>query len=296
MNKISILGSDSFIATQFLASLKNKEEARFFSRQASGKPNEMVKDLFEISHLDFQDSQLAINFAAIVHQPKLKDEALYKRINTDLPIHLAEEAKKAGVRHFIQMSTIAVYGDVELIDGSTPENPLNVYGKTKWEADKALLALQDESFKVSIIRPPMVYGGGKAPGNLQSLIKAALKGIPLPFKGVENKRDFIHVGNLIQALHAVIENKLYGVIIPTDKKSVSTWELITYIDKYSDNKIRNIKIPGFIHTLIKMLKPKIYSKVFGDLQVVCTLPNEIYQPTFSMKDGIKEMVESLNSL
>lgn len=296
MTKISIIGSDSFIATRLIGLISPNKEMQLFSRQSSGKQNEQIKDPFELEMSEFVECNTLINFAAIVHQPQLKDNNLYHKVNTELPIHLAKEAKKAGVRHFIQMSTIAVYGEKEFINEESKEKPVNIYGQSKLEADNQLLKLHDNDFKVSIIRPPMVYGGGKAPGNLQSLIKFALKGVPLPFNGVDNKRDFIHVQNLVQALHSVIDNKVYGVVIPTDKKPVSTCEIINYIQKYSDETVRNIKIPKLFHEIIRKLKPDIYSKVFGDLQVECNLPELIYKPEFGMDGGIKEMVDALKKV
>lgn len=289
-NDIIIVGSDSFIATQFNNSIDSKDAVKLFSRQSSGKTNEIVKDLFSITLEDFKDSEVVLNFAAIVHQPKLNDEQLYKKINTELPIHLAMEAKKAGVKHFIQMSTIAVYGSVASINEKSIEQPNNLYGASKLAADNALLALQDESFEISIIRPPMVYGGGKAPGNLLKLIQFAQKGIPLPFKGVNNARDFIHVQNLVHALNSVIENKLYGVIIPTDKNPVSTETIINLIKKYSTKRVSQLAIPLYVHSVIKSLIPSVYYKVFGDLIVECNLPSEKYKPKFTLEDGIKEMI------
>lgn len=292
-NYIAIIGSDSFIASKFYNSNEELESIRLYTRQESGKPNEIIKDLFEITSEDFVGADVVINFAAIVHQPKLNNETIYKRVNKELSIHLAKESKKAGVKHFIQMSTIAVYGNVTSIDVNSKENPSNMYGVSKLAADKALLAMQDVNFKATIIRPPMVYGGGKAPGNLQNLIKATEKGIPMPFKGVNNKRDFIHVSNLVEAIKIVIENKINGVVIPTDKQPVSTEQIIYLINKYSDKKVWQVKLPLVVHNMIKVLKPKIYMKVFGDLQVNCNLPEDLYKPSFVIEDGIKEMVESM---
>lgn len=292
MNNISIIGSDSFIASKLYDAIKKDIVVTSFAIKSSGKSSEKVIDLFSITEEDFKGSDVVINFAAIVHQPKLKDDALYQRVNTELPIHLAVEAKKAGVKHFIQISTIAVYGDVDKISVDSIEIPTNIYGQTKLNADLALLDLQDLSFGVTIVRPPMVYGGGKAPGNLLNLINAAFKGIPMPFKGVSNKRDFIHVDNLVLALISIVNNEIFGIVIPTDRKAVSSYELVKIIKKYSSKKVIVIKIPGIIRKLINIVNPNIYKKVFGSLEVECNLDEQVYKPIKSIEIGIQEMLNS----
>lgn len=294
LKSLSIIGSDSYIASHFIKSSKKTESLKLFSRQTSGLQEEiLMDDLFEISSDHFHDTDIVINFTGIVHQPNLKDENLYKKINTLLPIHFAQEAKKAGVKHFIQMSSIAVYGKVSYLDINTMENPANIYGETKLSADKALLALQDENFKVSIIRPPMVYGGGNAPGNMMKLIRFAHSGIPMPFKNVHNTRDFIHVLNLIEAIHIVIKHQIKGIIIPTDKRSVSTEEIINLIKKYTSKSVKQFKLPKLILLVVKNTLPSLYDKVFGTLKVQCNLPENLYQPKYGIEDGLKEMVQFL---
>jgi UDP-glucose 4-epimerase len=293
MKKIAIVGSDSFIAMHFYNEIAEKQNIKLFSRISSLKQNEIVKDLFQISSSDLDGIEVVLNFAAIVHQPKIADEHLYKKVNTELPIHLANEAIKAGVKHYIQMSTIAVYGDVSKININTPENPLNLYGISKLNADNELIKMQNENFKVTIIRPPMVYGGGLAPGNMQKLIRFAQKGIPLPFKGINNLRDFIHVRNLVQALNCVTENNLVGVIIPTDQDPVSTSKILTVAKTYSSSKIRQIAIPKFMLALLRIVLKRIYNKLYGNLLVECNLSQEIYLPKYTIEDGIREMVKAI---
>jgi len=291
MNNIAIIGSDSFIATQFFYSIVHKGNIKLFSIRSSGKRNEQVKKhLFEVSYEDLRGADVVINFAAIVHRPKLNDEALYKKINTDLAIYLAQEAQKAGVRQFIQMSTIAVYGDVGSININTREKPENIYGTSKLAADKALMTLQNQKFKISIIRPPMVYGGGKAPGNMLRLIQLANKRIPLPFKGVDNKRDFINVHNIIQYLYLIAEKNLNGIYLISDNEPVSTEYLLKIIYKYLNKKGFLIKLPNPILKILQTIRPKEYDKLFGTMMITTNFPYENLIRRYTVEDGIAEMV------
>lgn len=295
--KTIIIGSDSFIAGKYIeTAIQKHEPLKLFGRKARGFDNEIItNNFFNLAANDFSGFDALINFAAIVHRPENTDETLYKKINTNLSLHLAAEAQKAGVKQFVQMSTIAVYGNSENINENSPEKPETLYGQTKLAADKALLEMQTDDFKVSIIRPPMVYGGGNAPGNLMRLIKLSLKGIPLPFKGVDNKRDFIHVMNLIEALRTVIDHNLQGVIIPDDRQAISTESIIRLVKKHAKSKVRLMSVPKFALSLGKKFFPAYHRKLYGSLHVQCNLPEHLYKPKRSPEEGISEMVNVLEN-
>lgn len=291
--KVAIIGSDSYIATHFY----NKSEqydTKLFTCKSSGKEDEIVKDLFSLTLDDFKSIDVVINFAAIVHQPEPKDDSEFTRVNTLLPIALAKIAKEAGVKQFIQMSSLGVYGDIPLYEVNSVYNPEGVYGRTKMEADKVLIDLQDDTFKVSLVRPPMVYGGGMSPGNMQKIVRMALKGLPFPVKGLKNQRDVIHVYNLVDALLMIINDNLDGVLLPTDRRSISTEDIINLTDIYSSKRVRKVAFPNLFKSVIAKLKPNLYQKLFGDSKVVCNMP-EAFQPKYSLEDGIEELVRGIDN-
>ena len=286
--RIAIIGSDSFIATRLYDAL-DKEQVCLFAIKSSGKENEIVKDLFSITADEILGVDAIINFAAIVHRPDFNNESEYKRVNVDLPLYLAKISKQAGVSQFIQMSSVAVYGDVEHYSVDSPFSPVGFYGQTKLTADIGLQKQVTDKFLVSIIRPPMVYGGGMSPGNLQRLARVAIKGMPMPFGGINNKRDFVLVYNLIEAIKIIIEEKIGGVFIPTDIKSVSTENIIDLISKHSTSKVRKITIPSLVLKAIKKIKPTIYQKLYGNALAECNMPNN-YQPKYNMEHGIIDLI------
>lgn len=290
---VFIIGSDSFIAHHFIQAYNKHFSIHSVSLAATGFEREQVlPDFFSISDASFIRSDIVINFAAIVHRPDIKDDKLYDEVNHKLTILNAQKAKQAGVKLFIQMSTIAVYGNASSIDVNTPVNPQNAYARSKLKADEELLALQDEYFKVAIVRPPMVYGGGKAPGNMLRLIKLADKGLPLPFKEINNKRDFINVHNLVQYLVIITKKQLNGIHLISDHEPVSTEYILQMISKYLGKKIPLFKIPDMGLRLLKKIRPNEFNKLFGTLSIETTFPNEDMIQRFTVEDGIREMVES----
>lgn len=66
----------------------------------------------------------------------------------------------------------APYGKKKHITKDTKPYPANFYGDSKWRADKGVRKLADESYKVTVLRPPMIYGKGSK-GNYPTLAKLA---------------------------------------------------------------------------------------------------------------------------
>ncbi|MRT94802.1 NAD-dependent epimerase/dehydratase family protein [Ancylomarina sp. 16SWW S1-10-2] len=290
-NRILVIGGDSFIASKFIAKNKDVFDIKVISRKETNFVYEIVlDDFFKVDKSSFKNIDVVINFAAIVHQPKVKDDELYNRINCELPVFLAKKAKENGVVHFIQMSTIAVYGNVVNINKETIEAPINSYGISKLNADNALRKIASDSFVITCIRPPMVYGGGNAPGNMMRLINFSQKKIFLPFKNINNQRDFINVHNLIDCFNSIIDNRLAGVLLPTDKHAISTKEIVELVCKHAKVKSRLVNLPSFFSVILKWLQPTIYNKVFGSLRVECNINEEFYSPKYTVSDGISEMI------
>ena len=116
----------------------------------------------------------------------------------------ARKAKEDGVSQFIFMSSIIVYGNEGqkgIINQNTKENPADFYGRSKLMAEEGLKVLEDENFKVAVIRPPMIYGKDSK-GNYPRLSKMAKK---LPFfPYVANQRSMLHIDNLCELIYLII--------------------------------------------------------------------------------------------
>ena len=197
----------------------------------------------------------------------------YFEVNTELTRRVAEEAKKQGVRHFVFYSTVKVYGyDGDLYNHNLILNeeseckPMNdPYGESKWEAEKILRRLEDDNFKIGIIRPPMVYGKG-VKGNMESLIKL-VKMLPiLPFNYDKNRRSLVNIENLMYLTTLVIDKEASGVFLPLDEKNISLKEIVEGIEKAYNLKRINIPMIQPIFWLLTKMKPNIMVRLFGTLQ------------------------------
>ncbi|MBK7627785.1 MAG: NAD-dependent epimerase/dehydratase family protein [Bacteroidales bacterium] len=247
--------------------------------------------------INFNQFTSIIHLAAIVHQTKKISENVYFEINRDLCLKVAENAKKAGVKQFVFLSTVKVYGDNQgspkPINEDSPCIPDDSYGKSKLEAELGLRKLEDENFTVSVIRTPLVYGAG-VKANMLSIMKLCERLPILPFGKVDNKRSFTFVENLVAYIDCIIEKRVSGLFIAKDKDSISTSELVKLISKYLRKKVILIKVPEIFLKIGNLFFPQILSRLYGSLEFDNSKTLELldFNPPYSTEEGIERMVDS----
>lgn len=182
---------------------------------------------------------VVIHLAARVHimrQQSDAEVARYQHLNVEGTLNLARQAAAAGVRRLVFLSSIKVNGEATYgspFDAYSIPDPQDPYAISKHEAEKALLALMSETgMKITILRPPLVYGPG-VKANFLGLMKVVDRGIPLPIESINNRRSLIYVENLAGALIVcAIHPKAAGQIyLVSDGEDVSTPQLIQKIAK-----------------------------------------------------------------
>ena len=188
------------------------------------------------------------------------------------------------------MSTIAVYGRQKQVNVNSPTAPTTNYAKSKLKADNTLITMRDKCFTVSIIRPPMVYGGGDASGNMRRLIELCRRRVPLPFKDINNSREFIHVNNLTQYLDYIVHNRTNGVLLVSDQYPISTENLIRKIFETLEKKPRLFRIPCLLLRAIRLVLPELFNKLYESLTIETNLPIEACKDSYSIDHGLNEML------
>lgn len=255
MKRILITGANSYIGTSF----------ENWMAQWPDRYTVATIDMKELSwkEKDFSECDVVFHVAGIAHvsaDPKMED--LYYKVNSELCIDTAKKAKAEGVKQFIFMSSIIVYGDSKIvIERGTKPKPSNFYGMSKLMAEEGIISLENDNFKVVIIRPPMIYGKGSK-GNYPKLVNAAQK-LPV-FPDFNNQRSMLHIDNLCKFIQIMIDNDEQGVFFPQNKDYVKTSEMVRVIAESYGKKIRLIKLFNpFIKLLMKV--NGLINKVFGNL-------------------------------
>ena len=215
----------------------------------------------------FNGIDSVIQVAAIVHRKDVNDYDLYKKVNVDLPYSVATQAKDRGVKHFVFLSSMAVYeGGKSLkgkvVDQNTPCIPDTLYGRSKLEAENLLNTLSDDNFKIACIRPANVYGKG-CRGSYMDRFRAIVKKLPVIPNAYQNvKQGMLYIDNLCELIRLTIENKLEGIFPAQDKKPVSSVELMTQIALALKIKRRKSKFFGFP---FKIFRIGLVKKLFGGI-------------------------------
>ena len=219
----------------------------------------------------FRGYDAVYHTAAIVHQPRSKTDpgelARYRAVNRDLAVAAAKKAKAEGVRQFVFLSTMAVYGltaafgETVTITAQTPTVPKDNYGLSKLEAERALLSLEGPDFRVAILRPPMIYGKD-CKGNFRSLVSLARR---LPFfPKVPNRRSMLYVGSLNRLVQQIIDREDRGIFCPQDPEYVNTSAMVQAIAAAQGKHL--VLVPGFSWAfhLLRHLTGAV-DKAFGSL-------------------------------
>lgn len=256
---LMITGASGFIGSNFIKKYENEYNIISVCL-IKNKPED----------LDYTGVDTILHLAALVHQMKGAPEERYFEVNTELTRRLAIAAEEKGVKHFVFYSTVAVWGTHGYFDYDrvitlkTPLNPLTAYAKSKYNAEEILSELESDNFKVSILRPPMVYGKD-CPGNMKRLEKLVDILPILPFGNDENKRTIVHIDKLLDETNKIIQNEKDGIFIPRDNQDMSIRDILEYIFKEKNTKKILIKLPKSGVKLLHRLKPRVIESLYGSL-------------------------------
>lgn len=268
MKRVLITGANSYIGMSF-----DKYASEHYSSELQIDTVDMIDGLWR--NKDFSSYDIVYHVAGIAHADvgKVTEEvkAKYYAINTDLAIETCKKAKAEGVNQFIFMSSAIIYGDSapcgkeKRITRDTEPNPANFYGDSKWQADKGVRELADDTFTVTVLRPPMIYGKGSK-GNYPTLAKMAKKLIVFP--DIQNERSMLYIENLCEFLCQVMIRGEGGIFWPQNAEYTKTSDMVKMIAQTSGHKISVSKGWNWVVKLAMIIPGKpsgLVNKAFGNL-------------------------------
>ena len=283
MEIVGITGANGFIGKRLCSVLRHHGwHIRPFVRDSRYAPLESmsIEDIGPSTDWSRALSEVAtvIHTAAHVHHLRQPESELWQRcyhVNVEGTINLAQQASRLGVRRLIFLSSIKVNGEKTVSgepfkDSSVP-CPVDAYGNSKWEAERALNEIgRDSNLEIVIIRPPLVYGPG-VKANFHLLMKLISMGIPLPLEGIINRRSFVAIDNLIDLVECCIDHPLAAgsTFLVSDDQDMSTPELVRAVSEAMGRPIRLFSAPqGLLTSGAMMLgRSEMVGRLVDCLQV-----------------------------
>lgn len=288
MKKILITGVHSSIGNSF------EKWCDLFS--GSYSISKMSMRNIDLEKVSFEQYDVIFYVSGIAHvSSNSKMEDMYFKINRDLTIDVAKKAKLDGVKQFIFMSSIIVYGDSGRIKQDmkitleTATHPTNYYGMSKLEAESGILALEDENFKIVIIRAPMIYGKNSK-GNYAKLSKFAQ--FFRVFPNIKNERSMIYIDNLSEFVRLMMDNSESGTFYPQNDEYVCTSEMVKAIGNVHMKNIHLTKTFNFLLLLIGY-RVGFISRIFGN--IVYEHEMSQYKCNYQIRDFKQSIIESEKS-
>lgn len=294
MKKILITGKNSYIGNAVAEYLTEWEE---YTTDKISLQSEDWKSM------DFSGYDTILHVAGKAHVDIAgmteEDKLLYYQVNSELPAKVAAKAKAEGVKQFIHLSSVIVYGDsakvgkTGMITHEIKPHPASFYGDSKLQGEEKLRPLADETFSVAILRLPMVYGRNSK-GNYPLLVKMA-KRTPV-FPKIQNQRSMLYIENLAEFIRLLAESGEGGLFFPQNEEYVTTARMVQLIGAAVGRKIHLWSVLNPFVWLASRAPGKVgalANKAFGSLAVEQTLSdkgNYSYQK-YSLEESIRRIHE-----
>jgi nucleoside-diphosphate-sugar epimerase len=245
----------------------------------------VVSDYFSPSESVLRGKDTVVNFVGVTANAS---DAHLKSLNVDGPVRLARFARAQGVKHFIQLSSLHIYGDAEFVDHATPEAPISAYARSKQKGDRALSEESTAGFMVTNLRMPMHYGYG-AGGKLRSLAVFITRFGWFPLRKDRVQRSVVHLDNLSAAITFVIEKRLGGIQFAADPEPFTVEVLAEVAVAKRGRTVRLVRLPEIMFLPLRVFAKGVYRRLYmnnvisGDVLVGTAYP-------VRLKEGLKDVL------
>jgi UDP-glucose 4-epimerase len=297
-----VTGGGGFIGQRLVAALKRSNgELRLLSRAKHPNYKTFVCDFQseDIPDQALDNVDTVFHLAGFSHDMRDASEIadLYYKVNVRATVQLAEFAAKAGVKRFVFVSSVKAGGtpnSKKCINENDQGDPEGIYGKTKREAELALLKIGKESgMRIAIIRPSLVYGPD-VKGNLKSMLLGVEKGWFPPLPETGNRRSMIHVDDLVRVILLVAKDERANgeIFIATDGTPYSSREIYNTMCSVTGGSIPKWSMPKSLFYIASLMGPSIKYKVNKLLGDECYSSAKLEALGFKAKKSLKDMNET----
>ncbi len=221
--RICVTGSDGYLGSLLAPELLKRGhdvigldtgfyKERMLYRSGSTVPLTVVKDLRQVEAADLKGVDGVVHMAELSNDPtgQLAPNITYE-INHQGSVRLAQQARKAGVKRFVYMSSCSVYGvaDKDFVDEESPVNPQTAYAECKSLVERDVKPLATDSFSPTFLRNATAYGA--SPRMRFDIVLNNLAGLAWTTKQIQMTSDgtpwrpLVHGLDICRAIVATLE-------------------------------------------------------------------------------------------
>ena len=245
-----VCGGSGYFGTVLVRILKEKgEDVRIFDlNDAYDKKSDIEflrGDIRDKNTLEkaFDGVSTVYNTAAQV--PLAKNKKLFYSVNVNGAENLFDLALKHKIKKVIHLSSSAVFGIPQKnpVDESILPNPMEDYGRAKYEAEKIAQKYFKKGLNITLIRPRTILGDGRL-GIFSILFKWVKEGINIPVLGDgKNRYQFVHAQDLAGACILAAQedkNEIYNI---GALKFGTMRELLEDLIKHAKSSSKIVSVP-----------------------------------------------------
>lgn len=311
---VLITGANGFVGQALCA----KARARGYLIKGAVRPTQTLADVEVVTIGDIDGDtnwqkalrgiNVVVHLAARVHV--MNEQAndplqAFRKVNVAGTLNLAKQAAQAGVKRFIFISSIKVNGESTVLGkpfhADDAPMPIDAYGISKHEAEKALRQLASETgMEVVIIRPPLVYGAG-VKANFYSMMRWLDRGVPLPLGAIYNQRSLVALDNLVDLIITCIQHPAAAnqTFLVSDGEDLSTSELLRRMAIALGKSVRLLSIPVWLLQFAANLlgKKAVAQRLCGSLQLDISKTQQIlnWTPPISVTEALQQTAQYYRS-
>jgi len=250
-----------------------------------------------------------IHVAGLAHifNPDENTSENFYRINEIGTENVVAAAAAAGVRHFVLISSVSVYGPYtdEAYDEKRSCNPVGPYAQSKYNAELRVTEIAQKSgMALTIFRLATLYGEGD-PGNVGRLIRAIDRGRFFWVGNGSNRKSLLYKGDAARAVMAVVQRPASCVnIFNISAPPCTMREIVDGIGDALGKHPFPVRLPASLALLLGRCLSKMPNRRLAGLNqtVKKWLADDVYdtrrfeeayglQTRTSLQDGLKREVD-----
>ena len=292
---ILVLGGNSRLAAAFATRVAERKRLTLLLRRPP--PGAIPGDVRVIDSYDrippdcFQGVTSIVNCVGRT-TPESPTSPL-RRVNVEIPAAVARQALDAGVRHFVQVSSLSVFGGAESIDEATPLKATADYGRSKIEAEVTLGAMRANGLEPALLRVPMIYGR-EMPTKLSQLARLMYRLGWFLGAASRPRRSFVHISNAAAAIEHIVDTQTTGVVYACDRELFEIGVLAEALARHRGRAVRIVRVADALLLPLALLSPGIHSSLYRPSIVAerVNLCQDIEIPV-SLHQGLQEIIENI---